>query len=718
MLFLAPEKGPHWLTARPTVIDHFSTSFNWAQLNFASVLVRGWWYLLSNSSITDVQNGGLQMVTGGGYTRSDVAQGFWNLSSHNLLVGNTQPIIPTAKDGGVPDNPFASNAGPFNPYALGADCPFNSLFCNSYAQGIAFENAGFSNSQRLFNIYDGPTFEDSDAFTDIHTLNIGSLGSCKSDPAAEGSCTALNWMNAYTSGVLQSPNNNNNNVNNQCILPNAAISWKQPNGFYYPPAFNSTNLYFDSSVDIRHFVIDPLWQKGSFLPDSDTSKATYCTWQQADFSNFTDVDRQTELTDLDGSLTGLLEGKNNPTISVNNDPTGNNTFFNAPVITPECESNVPGLTSTVNTSPYEYVTTAIFPACMMADGTGCGDNWTQSCSDQTCYGLPLYRRYLTNEELAAWQSNPVIPPIAPPTSPTVPPHHPTTTLPNYPNIRMMGQDTGQRSSLTMNHVSYYIDTTIPLGVQDQTVANDPFLTSTIASNVNVFAPGQTYYIYFLYATPTLHQTYSLYVGKGLSSSDVTANVHTGIVDPTQGTVPTFKPGLGDSASDWVTSKTYDTDTGVLSVTVDLGQQGSIFDGDRKNFCQPATYCSVHSDNSCGCNPANGQCKDDSVCSWGPKQIDCPVAGCFGFTVTMPSTFRTATADAPILPPNPVLFTASNDPYFAPGNISFLNVSESVAGAGPCTYSAPPTAPAIRPARTRPSPESIQMDRIQISLPEK
>ncbi len=85
---------------------------------------------------------------------------------------------------------------------------------------------------------------------------------------------------------------------------------------------------------------------------------------------------------------------------------------------------------------------------------------------------------------------------------------------------------------------------------------------------------------------------------------------------------------------------------------------------------------------------------------------------------MPSTFRTATADAPILPPNPVLFTASNDPYFAPGNISFLNVSESVAGAGPCTYSAPPTAPAIRPARTRPSPESIQMDRIQISLPEK
>ncbi len=159
-----------------TVIDHFSTSFNWAQLNFASVLLRGWWYLFSNSSITDVQNGGLQMVTGGGYSRSDVSQGFWNLSSHNLFVGNTQPIIPTANDGGVPDNPFASNAGPFNPYALSAECPYipnGGAFCVSPSQGIAFENSNFSNSQRLLNIYDGPTFEDADAFFDIHTLNIG-----------------------------------------------------------------------------------------------------------------------------------------------------------------------------------------------------------------------------------------------------------------------------------------------------------------------------------------------------------------------------------------------------------------------------------------------------------------------------------------------------------------------------------------------------------------
>ena len=31
---------------------------------------------------------------------------------------------------------------------------------------------------------------------------------------------------------------------------------------------------------------------------------------------------------------------------------------------------------------------------------------------------------------------------------------------------MMGQSLGQRSTLTMNHGSYYIDTTVPLDVQE------------------------------------------------------------------------------------------------------------------------------------------------------------------------------------------------------------------------------------------------------------
>ena len=569
-----------------TVLDHFTTSFNWGQFNYASVLLRGWWYLLKDSAITDVQNGGLQMITGGGYSRSDASQGFWNLSTHNLFVGNTQPVIPTNIDGGVPDNPFASNAGPFNPYALNAggtpDCPFSpngTLFCASPSQGIIFENAGFSNSQRLLHIYDGPTFEDSDAFSDIHTLNIGTLGKCRPDGnTSSGSCQTQFWMNAYNSGVIQNPGGNL--PTNNCILPNAAISWKQPNGFYYPPAFDSQNLYFDPSVDIRHYVIDPLWQPGGFVPNTTAAMNNYCSWQSADFTNFTDVDRQTELSDLDGSLTGLLSGtaeSNLPTISVNNDPIADPTsalkapnatsnFFNAPVITHECATSVAGpmpmpnsgQPPTVNTSPYEYVTTALFPAC--AGSVGYCTNWGQYCTSASCYGVPLYRQYLTSSEYSAWQSNPA----------------------QYPSIRMMGQSLGQRSTLTMNHGSYYLDTTVPLEVQEA----PPPTGGTQVTNPNVFAAGQSYYIYVLYAKPSLHQTYSLYIGTGLSQTEALATIVTGIVTPWMGLPITFTPGTFNGSPDWIQSKSYNATTGVLSVTLDLSAQTTVFSASQVTPASP------------------------------------------------------------------------------------------------------------------------------------
>ena len=488
-------------------------------------------------------------------------------------------------------------------------------------------------------------------------------------------------MNAYNSGVIQNPGGNL--PTNNCILPNAAISWKQPNGFYYPPAFDSRNLYFDPSVDIRHFVIDPLWQPGGFAPNTKAAMNNYCSWQSADFNNFTDVDRQTELTDLDGSLTGLLSGaaeNNFPTTSVNNDPLSDpnstlkdpdapSNFFNAPVITHECATSVAGpmpttgQPPTVYTSSYEYVTTAIDPAC--AGKVGYCANWGQYCTSQSCYGVPLYRQFLTAPEYSAWQSNNKM----------------------YPSIRMMGQSLGQRSTLTMNHGSYYIDTTVPLDVQEAA----PPQGGTQVTNPNVFVAGQSYYIYVLYAKPSLHQTYSLYIGTGLSQAGAFATVTTGIVTPWAGLPITFSPGTFNGSPDWIQSKTYNATTGVLSVTMDLGEQTSVFSTAQADSCQPASYCSVHSDGTCGCK-AGSSCTEDSVCSWGTKEIDCPSAGCFGFSVTLPSTFQTATAAQPIPPPAPVLFDGtpgSGDPYFTPGNIQFYNVPESVAGKQ-CYYSTQPT----------------------------
>ena len=397
----------------------------------------------------------------------------------------------------------------------------------------------------------------------------------------------------------------------------------------------------------------------------------YCSWQLGDFTNFTDIDRQTELTDLDGSLTGLLSSTPaglEPTISVNNDPVSDPTsvaydadaspnFFGAPVITPECATAAPSdpstpaaskPTATVNTSPYEYVTTAIFPSCL---GTGTCANWGRACSNQSCYGVPLYRQYMTDAEYADWQQKPT----------------------KRPTIRMMGQDTGQRSNLTMSHGSYYIDTTVPNSIQNPTGNGNP----------NVFQANSSYYVYVLYAKPSLLQTYSFYIGTGLSNTEAESTITTGIVNPFAGTTPAFTPGTGpESSTDWITSKSYDTKTGVISVTLDLTKQTGVFDLERPKSCQPTTYCSLHSDGSCGCK-AGSNCKEDSVCAWGPKEIDCPVAGCFGFSVNLPGSFQTATG-TPISPPDPIRFSASGDSYFAQGNVKFESAPLSVSGAQ-CHY---------------------------------
>jgi len=203
-----------------------------------------------------------------------------------------------------------------------------------------------------------------------------------------------------------------------CYLPNAAIAWKQPNGFYYPPAFHSNNLFFNNvdpahRIDIRHFVIEPLLEPGTYLTNDAKVKTRYCTYPHSDthgrsglFEGYTDVDRQTELNDDDGSLTGLID-----TISVNKDP-----FFAAPVEDIECASdlstNMPPMCDkssetcgTAKTSPYGYVTTVVYHDC----GLNCPDLgdpkapdyrhwWTRDCTNPKCYGVPLYREDINPDE--------------------------------------------------------------------------------------------------------------------------------------------------------------------------------------------------------------------------------------------------------------------------------------------------------------------------------
>ncbi len=592
-----------------TDIDHYTTSFNWAQTNYGAIWLRSQWYLFTNSAVTDVINAGLTFVSGGGYTGSDHIPGYWALAHKNVFIGNTQP-----------SNPFTSPAGPFNPNSgLACDTGQPAAVCSNISQGIAIPLANFGVNQRLFNIYDGPAYQSANAYLDINKTVL--TGCTPGSGSGGGSCS--NWMFWRTLGVPLDPTAASGN---QCYLPNAGIAWKQSNGFYYPPAFHSNKLYFNN-VDIRHFVVEPLFESNTFTTDLAKSQARYCIYQSDMFSNFTDIDRQTELSDDDGSLTGLLGPRNlnsgySPSISVNKD-----TFFNVPVETAQCASDIPDLMpqgsscpyakdgypdlcATANTSPYEYVTTVVFPDCgVTGTCTSTAGNWGVDCEDQSCYGVPLYREDTNPGEQGASQ------------------------------IRMMADSTYQRSNLTVNHGLFYIDTTVSNAIQSQQGAN-----------TNVFVGGQTYYVFQLFAKPDTSVIYQIYVGKDFDPSTQLVPVRVNqLTNP-----PTFTPGPAGSYP-CPQGGCFDSSTGILTIPLDM----SLFSYFKANYnaakqdeCAPATFCTWNSQTStCGCNPSQtsaspAECQN-ACANWSTKDVDCPQGGCYGFAITLPTDF---VAGTPVVAP--------------------------------------------------------------------
>jgi hypothetical protein len=654
-------------TCAATVIDHYTTSFNWAQENFAAIWLRGWWYLLQNSAITDVQNGGLTFISGGGYTRSDAAQGFWSVLKNSVMVGNTQPINSGTK---VPANPFASNAGPFNP--MGLSCAYNSSDCISTADGISFQISNFGVNQRLFNIYDGPANQYNNIYSDVHATILGTLEDCRGSGgnAQPGACNNQSWMNGYAIGVMLSPSGNQ--LTHNCVLPNAAIAWKQPNGFYYPPAFNSNNLAFEN-VDIRHFVIQPLADPNDSNGDNTAIQTSYCNWNPGMFAtSFTDIDRQTELTDNDGSLTGLTANNSQanppagPTISVTKDP-----FFNAPLVTDQCASGqldpaepTSDGNGTASTSPYEYFTTAIVAQCAVngscgTPGGGPSSYWDTNCTTPACYGVPLYRQVLTANELNDFNTNGT-----------------------RPVIKMMGQASAQRSTLTLNHGQYYIDTTVPATGTGGQYNSGP--TTYPVQFINAFQPGRVYSVFFLFAKNSAQQTYIMYVGKNQTLDLPQVIVPMRMAIPDNSFTATEFPG-----GSWIVNPTYDSTTGFLTLSIDLSQASDLQPQNQSGFCQPTSFCTWKTNNTCGCAPNSG-CTDDQVCSYATKDIDCPANGCYGFNLHMPAGFATAPNGQPISPPTPIAFPTD---YF--GDVSFVNASQGVAGT--CYYSSPPTTQVRNPS---------------------
>lgn len=592
-----------------TAIDRYTSSFHWAETNFSALWLRPQWYLFINSVLTDVQNGGLTFVTGGGYTESDVINGYWALARKSVFIGQSQR-----------NNPFAADTSPFNPEGLQCDTDAPN-YCVSRDEGVSFPISNFGMNQRFFNIYDGPSYQDSNAYLDIQRATIDD---CHRSPTPQ-LCLHSKYLSGRVVGLPVLPSGT-------CYMPNAAIAWKQPNGFYYPPAFHSRNLFFHD-VDIRHFVIEPLFQPDTFVTDPAEAKKAYCNWNDTMFAGFTDIDRQTELNDDDGSLTGFVN-----TISVNEDP-----FFDAPVQTVECDSD-----RTAVTSPYDYVTSVVYPACAVNRSCDKDDEWSQFCSTELCYGVPLYRQQLTGSEMKAGVSR---------------------------AIRMMGQAVSQRSSLTANNGVYYIDTTVGLKRQRAVVGPPP------GGHVNVFRAGQTYYVFLLFAKPTTKQTYELYVGRDPDFSPDTA---VSMVRADVRAAPfTFTRAAWPAA--W--QRLYDPKTGLLTVSLDMSiaDFGAAYAASGKGTCRPFSFCGWNEGaNKCQCalkpsDPLFGECTqknaagDDAICSWAVQDFHCPSGGCFGFEVTLSKEFATD----PSPDPRPDAACFPND---ARWNVSFQRAPADIAGA--------------------------------------
>ena len=80
---------------------------------------------------------------------------------------------------------------------------------------------------------------------------------------------------------------------------------------------------------------------------------------------------------------------------------------------------------------------------------------------------------------------------------------------------MMGQSTGQRSTLTANQGWYYIDTTVPPGKQTGI---------PLQEGRSVFLSGHTYYVYLIYGKPDTQMQYWMYVGSGADQQTVESHV--------------------------------------------------------------------------------------------------------------------------------------------------------------------------------------------------
>jgi hypothetical protein len=669
-----------------SLVDRFATSYNWAQVNFSSVWLRPWFYLFITGAVTDQLFAGLTFVTGGDWYQAPPA--FLGLAKNSLFVGTSQF--------GVGASPWADRSGPIFEVTADADlgnyapCRGPKVTCNIEAAGTGYWR-GDVQPKRLISIYDGPHFADGNTF-----LNVGAW-ECDPQPCQgkqAGQCVKAALDCGIYSSTLQpeSPTKPGH-----MVVLDAGIGWKQPNGFFYPPAFTYRRSSFLKDLpqglpappagqdplnqcfsagppdyvsitkrpgDCRHDVLDRTqnYVEGNLISLS-TAPKTYTAAKNE--LGVSPIDFSTILVDLDATVTGasgVLEGDAaaQPTTSVSR-----NRFFDAPSQSPECQSYG------VQTSPYAFVTTAL--ARLRQPPTA--DNNT---IDPTSWpGTPLvalYRQWKLHADEADTCTQ-----VCSETDPS---------LYGCPRATFMGMaNIGQSSYLTMTEppglpasqpgAGYYIDTNS--GAQATSCIKKP----TGDMRPAPFVGNENYLIYNLFPRADSRTRYQLYVGNASTLADIQGRFVRVLLRNGSGTEsPIAEPCDPSAAGGWCQGMQATIQDGILTVALDhapLASKGQFEVGAQEDYarCMPRDLC-YYDTNSKGCKrctPGNSKCIRqgdflptdiasinrpdqnqeaplDVVCEDWSNMIsgntkvgnatvsfaDCPAGGCLGFAFRLPQGF--------------------------------------------------------------------------------
>jgi hypothetical protein len=672
-------------TCVATVIDRFATSYNWAQVNFSSVWLRPWFYLFSNGAITDQLFAGLTFVTGGDWYQA--VPGYLGLAQNGLYVGTSQF--------GVGASPYAARSGPIfavkasDNLAQYAPCVAGSNTCNVTESGTGYWQGSFQ-PKRMISIYDGPHFADGNTFVNVGAWECDPQP-CRNKPPGTCVLPALP-CGVYSSTVQpQSPTNPGN-----MIIPDAGIGWKQPNGFFYPPAFTyRRNAFFKNLPqglpappagedplnqcfsegppdyvtlkkrpgDCRHNVIDRTqnYVQGNMRGLNAASPQVFSAADNQ--LQDSTIDFSTILVDLDATLTGasgMIDGLSTaqPTTSVSR-----NHFFDAPSQSPECQA------FGVQTSPYAFVTTAMARLRQSPSSSG------NSINPGGWPGTPLVALY-RQWKLASDQGQTCTQVCS----------EDNPFKYGCPRATFMGMaNIFQSSYLTMTEppglpasqpgAPYYIDTNS--GRQ----STQCITTKTGDMQPAPFVGNDSYLLYNLFPRPESKTRYQLYVGTAMTLDDIEGRfVRVALRDGTGNSSPVNQPCDPRQNGTWCQGMKAEIQDGILTVALDHAPLASQFEisaqpsyqqcmprnlcffNTKTNLCQPcstspssctnqgdflqADIASMSRPDANGANPLDTVCTTWASLTSGKTKVgaadvsfvDCPAGGCLGFAFKLPNGF--------------------------------------------------------------------------------